>query len=352
MGMGFATNSQLIPAIVGPDDLVLSDSLNHASIVVGARSSASKIRLFEHNNIASLRAELSSAIATGNPRVNGQPWARIFILVEGMYSMEGESPPLREIVQVKKEFKAYLFVDEAHSIGALGASGRGVCEHYGVKPSDVDILMGTFTKSFGAVGGYVASSKGLIRQIRARSAGSLYSSAMSPPCARHVIWALRQIAGLDGTDIGRTRIQALRDNAIFFRRELAKLGVQTLGDWDSPVVPIMLYNPAKIAAFSRECLARGLAVVVVGFPATPLLLARARICLSAAHSHEDLIWALSVIDEVAEIIQIKYDRSLFERYVPTSVARLMGRKQSTECLVNYTGPEERRPTERDARAQI
>lgn len=339
MGMGFATNSQLLPAIVGAGDLVISDSLNHASIVVGLRSSAAKIRIFEHNNMTSLRAALRQAIATGNPSNAGRPWARIFILVEGVYSMEGETCKLREIVAIKKQYGAYLQVDEAHSVGAVGATGRGVCEAYGVSPADVDILMGTFTKSFGAVGGYVASSVELVAQIRAKAAGMLYSSAMSPPCARHTIWALRQIAGWDGTSIGQTRINALRDNAIFFRRELAKLRVQTLGDWDSPVIPIMLYNPAKIAAFSRECLARGLAVVVVGFPATPLLLSRARICLSAAHTREDLTWALSVIDQVAEIIQIKYDRSLVERILPTRVATALVRKRSSDCLSGFAGHE-------------
>lgn len=338
-GMGFATNAQLLPAIVGARDLVLSDALNHASIVVGARSSPAQIRLFEHNNVRSLTAVLRAAIAKGDPRRGGAPWERVFIVVEGMYSMEGESPPLREIVKVKKQFGAYLFVDEAHSVGAMGPTGRGVCEHHGVDPADVDILMGTFTKSFGAVGGYVATSRALVSQIRAHSAGVLYSSAMSPPCARHIIWALRQIAGMDGTDVGARKIAALRDNAIFFRRGLAKLRVQTLGDWDSPVIPIMLYNPAKIAAFSRECLARGLAVVVVGFPATPLLLSRARICLSAAHSRADLECALAVIDDVAERIQIKYDRPLLEGVLPACVAALLPRRKPADCLAGFAGHE-------------
>lgn len=307
MGMGFATNSQLISAIVHPDDLIISDALNHASIVVGARNSRAKVQIFEHNNMQSLERVLRNAIANGNPDTKN-PWNRIFIVIEGMYSMEGETPHLREIVQLKKRYGAYLYVDEAHSIGALGATGRGICEYCGVHPEDVDILMGTFTKSFGAVGGYVASSRTLIQYLRHRSVGALYGSAMSPPCAAHILWTLRQITGLDGSDIGMHKIDQLRNNSIFFREQLAKMHVQTLGDWDSPVIPIMLYNPAKIAAFSRECLDRGLAVVVVGFPATPLLLSRARICISAAHTRDDLVWALSVINEVAEIIQIKYDR--------------------------------------------
>lgn len=337
VGMGFATNSQIIPAIVTAGDLILSDALNHASIIVGARSSGAKIRVFDHNSASSLDDTISDAIACGQPGT-GKPWNRIMIVVEGMYSMEGETCRLRDIVAVKKKYGAYLYLDEAHSIGALGPTGRGVTEHYGVNAADVDIMMGTFTKSFGAIGGYIAASSALIDRIRALSPAMLYASAMSPPCAQHIIWAFNQLAGNDGTDIGKMKIRALRENAIYFRQQLARMRVQTLGDWDSPVIPIMLYNPAKIAAFSRECYSRGLAVVVVGFPATPLLLSRARICLSAAHTRADLDWALSVIDEVADIIQIKYDRSFWERVLPASLAAMIvGSERSHDYLQQVCG---------------
>lgn len=339
VGMGFATNSMLIPAIVGRGDLIISDALNHASIVVGARSSGAKIRVFEHNQPASLDVTVRDAIETGDPRT-GEPWRRILIVVEGMYSMEGETPPLKDIIAVKKKYGVYLYVDEAHSIGALGATGRGVCEYHGVDAKDVDIMMGTFTKSFGAVGGYVAGSKALIDRLRATSAAMIYASAMAPACAQHIIWVFDQICGRDGTRIGKMKIKSLRDNSIYVRQQLARRGLQTLGDWDSPVVPVMLYNPAKIAAFSRECLARGLALVVVGFPATPLLLSRARICLSAGHTREDLDWALAVIDEVAELIQIKYKRGWVERFLPKPLAdAVMSRQRAPECLSGFAGHE-------------
>lgn len=339
VGMGFATNSMLIPAIVGEGDLIISDALNHASIVVGARASGAKIRVFEHNDAASLDATIRDAIEVGEPRT-GEPWRRILVVIEGMYSMEGETPCLRDIVAVKKKYGAYLYLDEAHSIGALGATGRGVCEHHGVDTADVDIMMGTFTKSFGAVGGYVAGSSDLIARLRATSAASLYASAMAPACAQHILWALSQIAGRDGTTVGAAKIRQLRENSIYFRQQLARRGLQTLGDWDSPVVPIMLYNPAKIAAFSRECFARGLALVVVGFPATPLLLSRARVCLSAAHTREDLDWALDVIDQVAHLIQIKYNRCWAERFLPRLLAdAFLARNRAPECLAAFAGHE-------------
>uniref|UniRef100_A0A7S1XAN4 serine C-palmitoyltransferase n=1 Tax=Compsopogon caeruleus TaxID=31354 RepID=A0A7S1XAN4_9RHOD len=304
-GMGFATNAQLIPSIVGPGCLVVSDEMNHCSIVVGARSSGAKIKVFRHNNVESLETILRDAIVEGQP-LTGDPWLKILIVVEGLYSMEGVTCRLRDIVAVKKKYNAYLYLDEAHSIGALGRTGRGAGEYWDVDLKDIDIMMGTFTKSFGAVGGYVSGSRGLIDRIRYTSAGALYGTAMSPVCAEHIVYALKQIMGEDGTKIGQEKIAQLHSNSIYFRRKLTEMGLQLYGDYDSPVIPIMLYLPSKIAAFSRECLKRGVAVVVVGFPATPLILSRARICLSAAHTREDLDLALDVIEEVADLLQLRY----------------------------------------------
>ena len=323
MGMGFATNSQIIPSLVGKGDLVVSDELNHASIVVGIRSSGAKVRIFSHNNMKGLEKVLREAIVEGQDG-NGKGWNRIWIVVEGMYSMEGASCKVRELVQIKKKYGAYLYLDEAHSIGALGKSGRGVCEHHGVDTRDVDIMMGTFTKSFGAVGGYVASTKGVIARIRRTAPGLLYAASMSVPCVLHISHVLRQIAGIDGSDIGQKRINQLRENSIYFRQRLINAGLQLYGDWDSPIVPIMIYQPSRIAAFSRMCYQRGVAVVVAGFPATPLLLGRARVCLSAAHTREDLDFAIRVIVEVATIVQIKYNQTWMETLLPKNLLEEAG----------------------------
>ena len=304
-GMGFGTNQTTIPAIVGKGGLIISDSMNHSSIVCGARSSGAKVKVFKHNNPKDLEAVLRSSIVEGQPRTR-RPWKKILIMVEGIYSMEGEMCPLPAIVALKKKYKAYLYVDEAHSIGAIGRTGRGICEYKGVDPEDIDILMGTFTKSFGAVGGYVASSKQLIAHIRNHCVGSLYSNGISIPAAQQCISALSIIAGEDGTDLGKTKLLSLRANANYFRQKMMDMGCHTLGNFDSPVIPVMLYNPAKISAFSRECLKRNLAVVVVGFPASPLLLSRARFCISAAHTRKDLDIALKKIEEVAILLNLKY----------------------------------------------
>jgi len=231
--------------------------------------------------------------------------------------MEGEMCPLDQIVRIKNKYKAYLFVDEAHSIGAIGHHGRGICELKGVDPNQIDVLMGTFTKSFGSVGGYLAGSNSLINWIRTQSAGSLYSTSMTPAATEQINQALLIMLGRDGTTLGQRKLNALRVNANYFRNKCKLMGLHVLGEEDSPVVPIMLYNPSKILSFSVECLKRGLAVAVVSFPATPVLLARSRICISAAHTRPDLDQALKKIGEVAELIGITYNRendSLFSTF--------------------------------------
>jgi len=304
-GMGYATNSTSIPALGGKGALIISDSLNHASIVCGCKDSGATIRVFKHNNVEDLEKLLRNAIIEGQPRTR-RPWKKIWIVVEGVYSMEGEIVNLRPIIEVKKKYKAYLYVDEAHSIGALGKTGRGVCEHWGVNPDDVDILMGTFTKAFGSVGGYISGSENFIQWLRHNSYGPIHATAMSPACAKMALSSLKFIMGEDGSNDGQRRIKQLHENSNFFRKCLKELGFEVLGDHDSPVVPVMLYSPTIMAYASRELLKRGVAAVIVGFPVTPLLLSRIRFCLSAAHTRDDLEFALKHINVIGENACIKY----------------------------------------------
>eukprot|EP01087_Luapelamoeba_hula_P007610 TRINITY_DN1858_c0_g1_i1.p1 TRINITY_DN1858_c0_g1~~TRINITY_DN1858_c0_g1_i1.p1 ORF type:complete len:544 (-),score=60.95 TRINITY_DN1858_c0_g1_i1:56-1687(-) len=303
--MGYATNSTSIPGLIGKGGLIISDQLNHASIIMGCRSSGAKIKTFLHNDPQDLEKVLRQSIVEGQPRTH-RPWKKILIVVEGIYSMEGEICPLPEIIAIKKKYKAYLYVDEAHSIGALGNHARGVCDYWDVDPSDVDILMGTFTKSFGAVGGYIASSREVISYLRQTSFGNLYSTSMSAPCAQMIISAFDVITGRDGTDDGARRIAALRDNSNYFRNRLREEGFRILGSPDSPIIPLLLYHPAKIALFSRECLKAQIAVVVVGFPATTLLASRARFCLSSDHTRESLEEAIQCISRIGDKLMLKY----------------------------------------------
>lgn len=304
-GMGYVTNSAILPVLISKGGLIISDSLNHSSIVNGARGSGATIRVFQHNTPSHLEEVLREQIAEGQPRTH-RPWKKIIVVVEGIYSMEGDLCKLPEIIAICKKYKAYSYLDEAHSIGAVGKTGRGVCELLGVDPADVDILMGTFTKSFGSCGGYIAGSKELIQYLKHTSPAHLYATSMSPPAVQQIISAIKVILGEDGSCRGAQKLEQIRENSNFFRSELQSMGFEVLGDNDSPVMPIMLYNPGKIPAFSRECLKQNVAVVMSAFPATPLLLARARICISASHTKEDLIKGLEVISRVGDLVGIKY----------------------------------------------
>ena len=311
-GMGFATNSLTIPLLMGKGCLVLSDEFNHKSIVEGIRHSGSKVKVFRHNDMTHLEQLLRSSIAHGQPRTR-RPWKKVVIIVEGIYSMEGEFCPLNEVVALKKKYKAYLYLDEAHSIGAIGKTGRGVCQHFGVDPRDVDVMMGTFTKSFGSCGGYIGGPKGLVDFVKRTSPGTCYAVPMAPPCTEQIISSMGLIDGKDGTSRGRDKVASLHRNANYFRRELALKGFQVLGDIDSPVMPVLIYHSAKISAFSRMCLANNLALVVVGFPATGLFLTRARICISAAHSVADLNYALEIITRHGTLCGFRYFGDLADK---------------------------------------
>jgi serine palmitoyltransferase len=201
---------------------------------------------------------------------------------------------------LKKEYKFYLYVDEAHSIGALGPRGRGVCDYWGVDPREVDILMGTFTKSFGAAGGYLAGSKHIIDWVRLNSHSTVYAEPMPAPVIQQIITSMNIIMGRDGTDEGQKRLQKIKSNAAYISKEFKKLGLIVYGDVGSPIIPVLVFNPAKIPSVSRKFLERGVAVVGVGYPATPIISSRVRICVSAAHTQADLDYLVDCMKDIAK----------------------------------------------------
>ena len=303
--MGFGTNATAFPALIGKGCLVISDELNHASIRFGARLSGAMIEMFKHNDVKDLERLLREVISQGQPRTH-RPWKRILVVVEGLYSMEGTMCNLPGLVALKKKYKFNLFVDEAHSIGALGPKGRGVCDYFGIDPCEVDILMGTLTKSFGANGGYVAGDKAIIDKLRVTNAGSIYGESPAPPVLAQISSALRIIAGEFIPGQGEERLQRLAFNSRYLRLGLKRLGFIVYGHDDSPIIPVLLYNPAKMPAFSHEMLKRKISVVVVGYPATPLVSSRARFCVSAAHTKDDLDRLLEACDEIGNVLQLKF----------------------------------------------
>ncbi|KAL5463711.1 hypothetical protein EMCRGX_G032636 [Ephydatia muelleri] len=308
-GMGFATNSTNLPALLGKGSLLVSDELNHASLVLGARLSGAQIKVFKHNNMKDLESVLRRSIIEGQP-ITHRPWKKILIVVEGIYSMEGSMANLPAIIALKKKYKAYLYIDEAHSIGAMGKTGRGVVEFWGVDPADIDIMMGTFTKSFGSCGGYIAASYAIINHLRQYSHSATYGASMSATCVQQTLSVLEIMLGEDGTDEGMRRIAQLAENARYFRKRLREMGFIIYGNDVTPVVPMLIFEPGKVTMFSREMLRRKISVVVVGFPATTIVESRSRMCLSALHTREMLDLALKEIDEVGDMLVMKKHQRL------------------------------------------
>lgn len=303
--MGYVTNAGTFPALVSKGCLIMSDELNHASIRVGARLSGAMIRSFKHNDMVDLEKKLREAISQGQPRTH-RPWKKILVAVEGLYSMEGTMVDLPGVIALKKKYKFFLFVDEAHSIGAMGPNGRGVCDYFKIDPAEVDILMGTLTKSFGANGGYVAAEKHIVEKLRSSNAATTYGESAGPAVLMQILASLKIIAGELCPGQGEERLQRIAFNSRYLRLGLKRLGYIVYGHDDSPIIPVMLYNPGKMSAFSHEMLKRKISVVVVGYPATPLISSRARFCVSSAHNKDDMDRMLAACDEVGDILQVKF----------------------------------------------
>jgi serine palmitoyltransferase len=294
VGMGFATNTTMIPGIITKDCLIISDEFNHASIALGCKLSGCVTKRFRHNNMNELEGLLREGILYGNPRTR-RSYKKILIIVEGVYSMEGTIVHLPEVIRLKKKYKAFLYLDEAHSIGSVGPTGRGVCEYMRCDPRDVDLMMGTFTKSFGAAGGYVAGKKEVINYLRQNCAGAVYGRAMSPAVVQQIISSFDVLANQEE---GKTKLRQLKQNTQYFRRKMQEEGFYILGHEASPVVPMMVYNPVVAMFIARELRNRGIGSVMVGFPATELAKNRIRFCLSAGHTRQMLDYVIQQVIEV------------------------------------------------------
>ena len=290
-GMGFAGNASLIPCLVNnagihdPDILVFSDEFNHSSLVEGIRLSNVTVRTFAHNDMESLASLLQKA-------VHEKLWKEIFVFVEGLYSMEGTFCKLADLVSIKKKFNFRIYLDEAHSIGAVGESGRGITEQFGVDRSEIDFMYGTFTKSFGSSGGYFCSDAKVVRFLKKNSTLSTFSNSYSSPACKQCLMCIRELAE------GSEKPSILREKSNFFRENLKIIGFDVLGDEDSPIIPVLIQDLIKLVRFSRVCLKEGLAVVIVGNPAVPLLQSRARFCISSKHSDQQLLFSLDKLNKI------------------------------------------------------
>jgi len=295
--MGYGTNTTAIPALM-KDALILSDEKNHASLIKGMKLTQATVAVFRHNDMSDLESKLKLYITQGMPETH-RPWRKIFVVVEGIYSMEGTIVKLKKLVELKKVYRFYIYMDEAHSIGAMGRTGRGICEHLGVDHSDVDVLMGTFTKSFAGFGGYIAGKRETIALLRAESDFFRDGEQMSAVVCVQILECLRIIKE------NPEMLERLHRNTRKVRDAMKRLNFYVVGDDDSPVIPLLIPSIGKIGEFSRLCLERGIAVVVVGYPATPILLNRVRLCMSSAHTSKDVDRIIKVFNQIGDLIGMK-----------------------------------------------
>jgi len=286
---GFAANLATIPALVGKEDVIFSDKLNHASIIDGCRLSGGKIIAYEHNDPASLEEQIKANL--------GQ-FRRALIVTDGVFSMDGDIAPLDKIYEVAQKYDILLMVDDAHGEGVLGKGGRGIVDHFGLH-GKVDVEVGTMSKAFGVVGGVVAGNAVIIEWLRQRGRPFLFSSAVTVPDAAACLAAIDLLE--DSTQL----VDKLWSNAKYFKAEMKSLGFNT-GVSETPITPVMLGEAKLAQQFSRELFEAGVFAMALGYPTVPQGKARIRVMISAAHSQEDLnkgLEAFKIVGKKLGVIQ-------------------------------------------------
>jgi glycine C-acetyltransferase len=279
---GFNANLAVIPALMSQGDVIFSDELNHASIIDGCRLSRAKIARFEHRNPDSLRQVIEQETEYG----------RRLIITDGVFSMDGDIAPLDKLADIADDHGILLMTDDAHGEGVLGRGGRGIVDHFDLH-GRVDIEVGTLSKAFGVVGGYVAGKKDIVQWLRQRGRPFLFSSAMTPADVAACI------AAVDLLEESTELVERLWENTRYFKAEMKGLGFDT-GESETPITPVMLGEAPVAFEFSKQLFDGGLFTMALGFPTVPRGKARIRVMLSAAHSRDDLDQALGIFKDVGQ----------------------------------------------------
>jgi glycine C-acetyltransferase len=282
---GFAANAGTVSAILGKDDLVISDELNHASIIDGCRLSRATIKVFKHKEAADCERVLQE-----NKDWNGKK----LLITDGVFSMDGDVADLSALCDLAEKYNCIMMVDDAHASGVFGSRGRGTIDHHNCH-GRVDIQVGTLSKAIGSVGGYVCGSRDLIDFLHQRARPFLFSTS-HPPSVTATCQAAFEL--LD-SEAGDKLIKKLWANTKFFKRRLKKLGFNT-GKSESPITPIMVGDAAKAFEFSRKLFGEGVFASAIGFPTVPEGKARLRTIVTATHKRADLERAAEIIERVGK----------------------------------------------------
>ncbi|MCS7304455.1 MAG: aminotransferase class I/II-fold pyridoxal phosphate-dependent enzyme [Thermoguttaceae bacterium] len=285
---GHATNETVIGHLFGPGDLILHDALAHNSILQGAILSGARRRPFPHNDWQAADEIL---------RRYRHEYRRVLIVIEGVYSMDGDIPDLPRFIEVKNRHKAILMIDEAHSIGTIGPRGRGISDYFGIPAPQVEIWMGTLSKTFGSCGGYIAGSRALVEYLKYTAPGFVYSVGMPPPAAAAALAALKIL------ETQPERSQRLQERAKLFLNLAKQRGLNTGLSHDSPVVPIILGNSVHCLMLSRALRDRGINVQPILYPAVEETAARLRFFLTCLHTEEQIRYTIDALCEELEKIR-------------------------------------------------
>jgi glycine C-acetyltransferase len=286
---GFAANAGTVSAILGKDDLIVSDELNHASIIDGCRLSKATIKVFKHKDIADCERVLKETAS----------WAgKKLLITDGVFSMDGHIANLPALCNLAEKYNCIMMVDDAHASGVLGNRGRGTIDHFGCH-GRVDIQVGTLSKAIGSIGGYICGSRDLIDFLCQRGRPFLFSTS-HPPSVTATCQAAFEL--LD-SEAGERLIKRLWSNTKFFKRKLKKLGFDT-GKSETPITPIMVGDAAKAFDFSRELFEEGVFASALGYPTVPEGKARLRTIITATHKRADLERAIEILARVGKKLGI------------------------------------------------
>jgi len=280
---GFTANIGTIPALVGKEDVIFSDRLNHASIIDGSRLSGAKIIPYEHNDAGALDDAIKE---------HASHFRRALIVTDGVFSMDGDIAPLPALYEVAQKYDILFMVDDAHGEGVLGKGGRGIVDHFNLH-GKIDVEVGTMSKAFGVVGGMVAGKKEIIEWLKQRGRPFLFSSAVTAPDAAACL------AAVDLLEESTELVDKLWSNAKYFKEEMKKLGFDT-GKSETPITPVMLGEAPLAQQFSRELFEAGVFGMSIGFPTVPQGKARIRVMISAAHDNDDLGKGLDAFAKVGK----------------------------------------------------
>ena len=284
---GFTANLGTLPALVGKEDRIFSDELNHASIIDGCRLSGAKIVRYDHADPASLEAVIKE---------NEGQYRRGLIVTDGVFSMDGDFPPLDKIAEIAEAYDLMLMVDDAHGEGVLGKGGRGIVDHFNLH-GRVDVEVGTFSKAFGVMGGVVAGNAKIIEWLHQRGRPFLFSSAVTVPDVAATL------AAIDLLEESTELVDRLWSNAEMFKTGMKQLGFDT-GKSMTPITPVMLGEAKLAREFSRRLYEEGVFAMALGFPTVPKGLARIRVMISAAHTPEDLEESLAAFAKVGKELDV------------------------------------------------